>query len=104
MALDTSGSILAAGSLDGNISIWAVDTGSALHRVNARTPVLSLVWLTGSEGFVFGCENGILASVLLEEVRPRCPSPSVSWVSSIHSLIVHRYASRPCIFMLTLDL
>jgi WD40 repeat protein len=96
VALDTSGSILAAGSLDGNISIWAVDTGCALHRVNARTPILSLVWLTGSEGFVFGCENGILASVLLKEVRPRCPSPSISWVSLIQFTGVHQNRVFSC--------
>ncbi len=70
VALNPRGSILAAGSLDGNISVWAVDTGSSLHRVNARSPILSLVWSTCSEGFVFGCENGLLVSILLEEVRP----------------------------------
>jgi hypothetical protein len=100
LAFDTSGSILAAGSLDGHISVWAAATGSSLHRVNARTPILSLVWLSGSEGFVFGCENGILASVLLEEVRP--PFPILSQVVLI-LLSFHRYTSRPCIFMLTPD-
>ncbi|KAH9021464.1 WD40-repeat-containing domain protein [Lactarius pseudohatsudake] len=67
VALNPRGNILAVGSLDGSISVWAVDTGSALHRVNARTPIHSLVWSTGSEGFVFGCENGVLVSILLEE-------------------------------------
>ncbi|KAI9444331.1 WD40-repeat-containing domain protein [Lactarius indigo] len=86
VALNPRGGILAAGSLDGNVSVWAVDTGSALHRVNARTPILSLVWSTGSEGFVFGCENGILVSILLEEVHPSshqlrsiCYSPTETW-------------------------
>ena len=98
LALDASGSTLAAGSLDGSISVWAVATGSALHRVNARNPILSLVWSTGSEGFVFGCENGILVSVLLEEVCLHFPI-----VLSVFSnrLLSHRYASRPCIFGLT---
>ena len=57
LTFDTSGNILAAGSLNGSISIWAVTTGSALHCVNACTPILSLAWLNGSEGFVFGCEH-----------------------------------------------
>ena len=70
VALNPQGSIFAAGSLDGNVSVWAVDTGSALHRINARTPIHSLVWSTGLEGFVFGCENGVIVSVLLKKVRP----------------------------------
>ncbi|KAN0136774.1 WD40-repeat-containing domain protein [Lactarius tabidus] len=37
LAFDTSGSILAAGSLDGHISVWAAATGSSLHRVHIKT-------------------------------------------------------------------
>lgn len=72
LSFNSYGSMFAAGSLDGTVSVWAVDTANALHRINARTPIHSLVWSTGSEGFVFGCENGTLVSVHLEEVCPFC--------------------------------
>lgn len=96
VALNSQGSIFAAGSLDGNVSVWAVDTGSALHRINARTPVHSLVWSTDVEGFVFGCENGVLVSVLLEEVRLSSLFHSVG----IHNNYAGMYQNRifPCPF------
>ena len=68
MAFDSCGSLLAAGSLDGFVSVWEVDTGSILHYINARTPVHSLVWSSGPKGFIFGCENGTLVSVFLGQV------------------------------------
>lgn len=72
LAFNSHGDIFAAGSLDGTVSVWAVDTANALHRINAHAPIHSLVWSTGSEGFIFGCENGALVSVRLEEVCPFC--------------------------------
>ena len=69
VVFNSCGSLLAAGGLDGLVSVWDVHTGSILHCINARTPVHSLVWSSGPEGFIFGCENGILVSVFLEQVR-----------------------------------
>ena len=68
MAFDPHGTILAAGSLDGLVSIWDVNSGATLYCINAHTPVLSLVWSSGPNGFIFGCENGVLVSILLEKV------------------------------------
>jgi WD40 repeat protein len=68
MDLNPHGTILAVGSLDGLVSVWDVSSGTALHCINAHTPILSLVWSSGPEGFIFGCENGILVSILLEKV------------------------------------
>ena len=68
VAFNPCGKILAAGSLDGLVSVWEVNTGSVLHCINARTPVHSLAWSSGPEGFIFGCENGTLVSVFLEQV------------------------------------
>ena len=68
IAFNPCGKILAASSLDGLVSVWEVNTGSALHCINARTPVHSLVWSSGPEGFIFGCENGTLVSVFLNKV------------------------------------
>lgn len=72
LSFNSYGSVFAAGSLDGTVSIWAVDIANALHCINARSPIHSLVWPTGSEGFVFGCENGALVFIHLEEVCPFC--------------------------------
>lgn len=69
VVFNSCGSLLAAGGLDGLVSVGDVHTGSILHCINARTPVHSLVWSSGPEGFIFGCENGILVSVFLEQVR-----------------------------------
>ena len=68
MSLDPHGTILAVGSLDGLVSVWDVNSGIALHCINAHSPILSLAWSSGPKGFIFGCENGILVSVLLEKV------------------------------------
>lgn len=75
VAFNSCGSLLAASSLDGLVSVWKVNTGSILHCVNARTPVHSLVWSSVPEGFIFGCENGTLVSVFLEQVFFFSPSP-----------------------------
>lgn len=68
VAFNSYGSLFAASSLDGLVSVWEVNTGSVLHRINARTPVHSLVWSSQSEGFIFGCANGILVSVFMGQV------------------------------------
>jgi WD40 repeat protein len=95
--MNSHGSTFAAGSLDGTASVWALDTGVALHRINARTPIRSLVWSTGSEGFIFGCENGVLVSVLLEEVLPPFCCYRVLGVNSC-DIDVHQDRVFPCPF------
>ncbi|KAI9456346.1 WD40-repeat-containing domain protein [Lactarius psammicola] len=71
VAFNSCGSLLAASSLDGLVSVWEVNTGSVLHCINARTPIHSLVWSSEPEGFIFGCENGTLVSVFLEQASIR---------------------------------
>jgi len=72
LSFNSHGSLFAAGSLDGTVSVWAVDTANALHCINVRTPIRSLVWPQCAEGFIFGCENGALVSVHVEEVCLFC--------------------------------
>ncbi|KAI9428722.1 WD40-repeat-containing domain protein [Lactarius indigo] len=67
VAFNSCSSLLATSSLDGLISVWEVNTGSLLHYINARTPVHSLVWSSEPGGFFFGCENGTLVSVFIEQ-------------------------------------
>ena len=68
VAFNSCSTLLAASSLDGFVSVWEVNTGSFLHCINARSMVHSLVWSSGTEGFIFGCENGTLVSVFLYQV------------------------------------
>ncbi|KAF8259933.1 WD40-repeat-containing domain protein [Lactarius quietus] len=89
MALDPHGAILAVGSLDGLVSIWDVNSGTTLHCFSARTPILSLTWSSGPRGFIFGCENGILVSVLLEKAFIR------STYFHAHSRPIHRISPSP---------
>lgn len=60
---------LVTGSDDCTVIVWATNTGSMLCHIKTHTPVLSLAWLTNSNGFLLGCKNGMLASVSLNEVR-----------------------------------
>lgn len=68
VAFNSCGNLLAASGLNGLVSVWEVNTGSVLHCINTRTPVHSLMWSSGPEGFIFGCENDTLVSVYLEQV------------------------------------
>jgi len=104
VAFNSFGSLLAASSLDGRVSVWEVDTGLVLHCINARTPVHSLVWSSKPEGFIFGCENGTLVSVFIEQVFIGFSSPLPHWqlTSRIthlrHRLGAHTFMHTPDLF------
>lgn len=68
VALSPDGRWFVTGSDDSTVLVWS--TGSAVDRchIKAHSPVLSLAWLTNSNGFIFGCKNGMLASVDVLEV------------------------------------
>ena len=65
MVLSPDGGRLITGSDDCTILVWSTQSGSILCRIKAHSPVVSLAWLTNSNGFLMGCENGMLASVVI---------------------------------------
>ena len=69
MVISPDGRRLVMGSDDSTVLVWSTRSGVALCRIKAHSPVLSLAWLRNSMGFIFGCRNGILASVDITEVR-----------------------------------
>ena len=69
---------LITGSGDSTILMWSTQTGSTLCRIKTHSPVLSLAWLKNSNGFLFGCENGMMASVDISEVLTTCSEPFTS--------------------------
>lgn len=75
MALSPDGRRLITGSADSTVLMWSTQSGSTLCRIKIHSPVLSLAWLKHSNGFLFGCENGILASVNISEVLIMCSGP-----------------------------
>lgn len=75
MVLSPDGGRLVTGSDDGTVFVWSTQSGSMLSHLKAHTPVISLAWLTNSNGFLLGCKNGMLASVGLSEVRDSLLSP-----------------------------
>jgi WD40 repeat protein len=75
MVLSPDGRRLITGSGDSTVLMWSTQSGSALCRIKAHSPVLSLAWLKNSNGFLFGCENGTLASVDISEVLNMCSEP-----------------------------
>lgn len=68
MVLSPDGGRLVTGSDDCTVLVWSTQSGSILCRIKAHSPVVSLAWLTNSNGFLMGCENGMLASVGFFEV------------------------------------
>lgn len=98
VAFNSCSNLLAASGLDGLVSVWEVNTGSFLHCINARTPVHSLVWSSGPKGFIFGCENGTLVSVYLEQVCFFAITP----IRATKALPRHQSGAHT--FMHTLDL
>ncbi|KAH8976923.1 WD40-repeat-containing domain protein [Lactarius hatsudake] len=58
---------LVTGSTDCTVLMWSVQSGRALCRIKSHSPVLSVVWLRNSNGFLFGCKNGMMASVDIGE-------------------------------------
>ncbi|KAI9464151.1 WD40-repeat-containing domain protein [Lactarius psammicola] len=67
MALSLDGHRLVTGSIDCTVLVWSVQSGRALCRLKSHSPVLSVVWLRNSNGFLFGCKNGMMASVDISE-------------------------------------
>src|SRR6266702_350144 len=74
MALSLDGHRLVTGSIDCTVLVWSVQSGRALCRMKSHSPVLSVVWLRKSNGFLFGCKNGMMASVDISEVQEFKPT------------------------------
>jgi WD40 repeat protein len=68
MVLSPDGCRLITGSSNSTLLIWSTQSGSILCCIKSHSPVLSLAWLKNSNGFLFGCENGMLASFDISEV------------------------------------
>ncbi len=68
MVLSPDGGWLITGSDDCTVFVWSTQSGTILCHIKAHSPVVSLAWLTNSNGFLLGCKNGMLASVGLTEV------------------------------------
>lgn len=69
MVISPDGRRLVTGSDDSTVVVWSTRSGATLCRFKTHSPVLSLAWVTNSKGFIFGCKNGMLASVDITEVR-----------------------------------
>ncbi|KAH8981442.1 WD40-repeat-containing domain protein [Lactarius hatsudake] len=67
MSLSLDGHRLVTGSTDCTMLMWSVQSGRALCHIKSHSPVLSVVWLRNSNGFLFGCKNGMMASVDIGE-------------------------------------
>ena len=64
MVLSPDGRRLLTGSDDSTVIVWSTKTGTIMCRIRPRSPVLSLAWLTNSNGcFFLGCGNGLVVSV-----------------------------------------
>lgn len=68
LALSLDGRRLVTGSMDCTVLVWSVQSGRVLCRLKSHSPVLSVVWLKNSNVFLFGCNNGMMASVDISEV------------------------------------
>ena len=78
MVLSPEGRRLVTGSNDSTVLMWSTQSGTALCHIKAHSPILSLAWLRNSNGFLFGCKNGMLASVDLGKVWGSVPIDRVS--------------------------
>lgn len=68
VALSPDGRRFVTGSNDSTVLVWSTGSAGDLCQIKAHSPVLSLAWLTNANGFIFGCKNGMLASVDVLEV------------------------------------
>ncbi|SRR6266851_6956658 len=82
MVLSPEGRRLVTGSDDSTVLVWSTQSGTTLCRIKAHSPILSLAWLRNSNGFLFGCKNGMLASVDLGEVWGSVPIDRISILTS----------------------
>ncbi|KAH9008948.1 WD40-repeat-containing domain protein [Lactarius hengduanensis] len=69
MVVSPDGRWLVTGSDDSTVLVWSSRSSVALCRFKTHSPVLSLAWVESSKGFIFGCKNGMLASVNITECR-----------------------------------
>ena len=69
MVLSPDGDRLVTGSDDCTVLVWSTQSSRVLCCLKAHSLVMSLAWLTNSNGFLLGCQNGMVASVSLSEVR-----------------------------------
>ncbi|KAI0055794.1 WD40 repeat-like protein [Artomyces pyxidatus] len=68
VAISRDGTHLASASLDGKVFVFAIQSGERLHEFIAGTAVVSLVWpKSDSSVLLFGCDDGTLVSVALQE-------------------------------------
>ncbi|KAI0285547.1 WD40-repeat-containing domain protein [Russula brevipes] len=81
MVLSPNGRRLVTGGDDSVVLVWSTQSGITLFRIKAHSPILSLAWLRNTNGFIFGCQNGLLASVDISDseghsAAVRCISPN----------------------------
>src|SRR6266576_3289037 len=69
MVLSPNGNQLITGSDDCTVLVWSTQSGRVLCHLKAHSLVMSLAWLTNSNGFLLGCQNGMVASMGLSKVR-----------------------------------
>ena len=97
MVLSPDGHRLITCSSDSTVLMWSTQSGSALCRIKAYSPVLSVAWLKNSNGFLFGCENGMLASVDISEVLIRVLSLYFALILTLSTVIcTNNLFQRPC--------
>jgi WD40 repeat protein len=72
IALSPNGRRFVTASEDSTVIVWSTGSADQLYHIKAHSPIHSLAWLTNSHGFIFGCRNGLLASVDMLEVCPSC--------------------------------
>ncbi|KAI0281517.1 WD40-repeat-containing domain protein [Russula brevipes] len=80
LVLSPNGRRLVTGGDDSVVLVWSTQSGITLFRIKAHSPILTLAWLGNTNGFIFGCQNGMLASVDISDseghsAAVRCISP-----------------------------
>ena len=86
MVLSPNGDWLVKGSDDCTVIVWCTQFSYMLCRIRTHCPVISLVWLINSNGFLLGCKNGMLAFMGFIKVRHQ-----VCWVC-----VLLTCATAPC--------
>lgn len=74
IAFSPDGRRFVSASDDSTVLVWSTSFAVVLAQIKAHSPVISIAWLNNSNSFIFGCENGMLASVNVLEV---CPDPDI---------------------------
>jgi WD40 repeat protein len=74
LSFSPRGNFLAAGGLDGRLTIWSTETASLLHVVEGHrhspASLLSLEWVPPGENHIIcGLEGGTIISVTFDTVR-----------------------------------